>query len=130
MPGYEYRCLDCRKRFEIFLSYKEYGTVEVRCKYCQSSNVQRKIGRVRVARSTPERMQNLADPSRLNSIEDDPRALGSMMRDMRSELGESMPAEFDEVVDRLDHGQTPGQIDSAMPDLSSDYGSGTPDTDF
>jgi putative FmdB family regulatory protein len=124
MPNYEYRCLDCRKRFEVFLSYKEYGTVEVRCKHCQSTHVQRKIGRVRVTRSTPERMQSLADPARLNSIEDDPRALGSMMREMRSELGEQMPSEFDEVVDRLDHGQSPEQIDSALPDLSDDYSSG------
>lgn len=124
MPGYEYRCQDCRKRFDIFLSYKEYGTVEVRCPHCQSANVQRKIGRVRVARSTPDRMRGLSDPSRLNSVEDDPRALGSMMREMRSELGESMPAEFDEVVDRLDHGQSPEQIDSSMPDLTDDYSSG------
>jgi putative FmdB family regulatory protein len=123
MPGYEYCCLDCRKRFDIFLSYKEYGTVEVRCPHCQSANVQRKIGRVRVARSSPDRMRGLSDPSRLNSIEDDPRALGSMMREMRSELGETMPAEFDEVVDRLDHGQSPEQIDSALPDLSDDYSS-------
>jgi putative FmdB family regulatory protein len=123
MPGYEYRCLDCRKRFDIFLSYKEYGTVDVHCPHCQSANVQRKIGRVRVARSTPDRIQGLSDPSRLNSIEDDPRALGTMMREMRSELGETMPAEFDEVVDRLDHGQSPEQIDSSMPDLSDDYSS-------
>jgi putative FmdB family regulatory protein len=124
MPSYEYRCLDCRKRFDVFLTYKEYGMVEVRCKHCQSAHVQRKIGRVRVTRSTPDRMQGLADPSRMNSIEDDPRALGSMMREMRSELGEQMPSEFDEVVDRLDHGQSPEQIDSALPDLSDDYSSG------
>ncbi len=123
MPGYEYRCVDCRKRFEVFLTYKEYGTIEVRCPHCRSANVQRKIGRVRISRSTPDRMKNLADPSRLNSLEDDPRALGSMMREMRTELGEQMPAEFDEVVDRLDHGQSPEQIDSALPDLSDDYSS-------
>jgi putative FmdB family regulatory protein len=123
MPAYEYRCLDCRKRFDIFLSYTEYGSVQVHCPHCQSANVQRKIGRIRVARSTPDRMKGLSDPSRLNSIEDDPRALGSMMREMRSELGETMPAEFDEVVDRLDHGQSPEQIDSSMPDLSDDYSS-------
>jgi|APHig6443717497_1056834.scaffolds.fasta_scaffold209031_1 putative FmdB family regulatory protein len=123
MPNYEYRCLDCKKRFEVFLTYKEYGTVEVRCKHCQSAHVQRKIGRVRMTRSTPDRMQSLSDPSRLNSIEDDPRALGSMMREMRSELGEQMPSEFDEVVDRLDHGQSPEQIDSALPGLSDDYSS-------
>ncbi len=50
MPTYEYRCLDCRKRFEVFMTYAEYGTRAVTCLHCGSSNVQRRIGRVRVAR--------------------------------------------------------------------------------
>lgn len=121
MPNYEFRCLDCKKKFDVFLSYSDYGNVKVTCKYCGSNNVQRRIGRIRISRSTPERLQNLADPARLNSLEDDPRALGSMMRDMQTELGEEMPAEFDEVVDRLDHGQSPEQIDREIPDLSESF---------
>lgn len=128
MPNYEYRCQDCRKRFEVRLSYKEYGETVITCPHCKGEHVQRRIGRIRLSRSTPERLQNLADPSRLNSIDDDPQALGQMMRDMRSELGEEMPAEFDEVVDRLGHGQSPEQIDSDMPGLSDDY-SAAPDLD-
>jgi putative FmdB family regulatory protein len=124
MPNYEYRCLDCKKRFDIFLTFNEYGKTLIHCKHCASTNVQRKIGRVRISRSMPDRLQNLADPSRLNSIDEDPRALGSMMRQMQSELGEDMPSEFDEVVDRLDHGQSPEQIDSDLPDLSVNYGTG------
>jgi putative FmdB family regulatory protein len=134
MPNYEYRCLDCKKRFEVFLSYKEYETTEVKCKYCGASNVQRRIGRVRISRSAPDRLQNMADPSRLGSIDDDPQALGSMMRQMRSELGEEMPPEFDEVVDRLDHGQSPEQIDNELPDISDGFSDGSeslpPDLDF
>ncbi len=45
MPFYEYRCLDCRKRFQVFLTYAEYGTRPVQCTHCGSANVQRKIGR-------------------------------------------------------------------------------------
>ncbi|HEX7555285.1 MAG TPA: zinc ribbon domain-containing protein [Leptolinea sp.] len=130
MPNYEYRCLDCKKRFEVFLSFSEYGTALIHCKHCASTNVQRKIGRIRISRSAPDRLQNLADPSRMNSIDEDPRALGSMMRQMQSELGESMPAEFDEVVDRLDHGQSPEQIDSDLPDLSNDYSTGADTSDL
>lgn len=127
MPNYEYRCLDCRKRFDIFLTYKEYETANVLCRHCGSSNIQRQIGRIRISRSTPDRLQNLADPSSLNSIDNDPQALGKMMRQMQSELGEEMPPEFDEVVDRLGHGQSPEQIDKDLPDMSDGSGD-IPDT--
>jgi putative FmdB family regulatory protein len=118
MPTYDYRCLDCKKRFDIFLTYAEYGSMQICCKHCNSSNVQRRIGRVRVSRSGAAHMQNLADPSNLDTVEDDPRTLGRMMREMRSELGEEMPAEFDEVVNRLERGHTPEQISQDIPDLA------------
>ncbi|MBN1372213.1 MAG: zinc ribbon domain-containing protein [Anaerolineaceae bacterium] len=117
MPNYEYRCFDCRKRFMLFFTYAEYGTKPAVCPYCKGTNVQRKIGRVRVARSDDSRMESLADPSNLSGLEDDPRALGRMMREMSKETGESMGAEFDEVVDRLEKGQSPEDIERELPDL-------------
>ena len=127
MPNYDYRCLNCKKKFEVFLSYQEYGNKRVECPHCGSDHLQRRIGRIRLSRSTPDRMQSLSDPANLNAIDDDPQALGKMMRQMRSELGEEMPPEFDEVVDRLDHGQSPEQIDHDLPDLSDSF-SGSADT--
>jgi hypothetical protein len=67
-----------------------------------------------------ERMQNLADPSNLDALEDDPRLLGRMMREMRSEIGEEMPAEFDEVVNRLERGHSPEEISQDIPSLSDE----------
>ena len=26
MPNYQYRCKDCNRRFEVFMTYSEYGT--------------------------------------------------------------------------------------------------------
>jgi putative FmdB family regulatory protein len=124
MPNYDYYCLDCKKRFDIFLTYKEYETTVVQCKFCGSLHIQRRIGRVRISRSTPDRMQQLADPASLNSIDEDPQALGKMMRQMQSELGEEMPPEFNEVVDRLDHGQSPEQIEKDLPDMSDNISDG------
>jgi len=48
--------------------------------------------------------------------------LGRMMRQMGSELGEELPPEFDEVVDRLEKGQSPEEIEQALPDLADDAG--------
>jgi putative FmdB family regulatory protein len=122
MPYYDYRCLNCKRRFSIFMTYNEFGQRDVICSHCGSMDVQRKIGRIRVARSEDSRLEDLADPSALEGLEDDPRALGKMMRKMSSEMGEDMGPEFDEVIDRLEAGQDPEDIKKSMPELAEDRG--------
>jgi putative FmdB family regulatory protein len=119
MPSYEYRCLDCHRKFEIFMSFSEYGTRQVQCQHCQSTNIRRLISRVRFARSDESRLENLADPANLANLEDDPKSLGRMMRQMSGEVGEEMGPEFDEVVKRLESGQSPDQIEKELPDLGN-----------
>jgi putative FmdB family regulatory protein len=120
MPNYEYVCQDCRRRFLVFMTYSEYGTRTVECPHCKSAHVTRKINRVRVARSDESRLASMADPSSLSEIDNDPRALGKMMRQMSSEVGEDMGAEFNEVVHRLESGQSPDQIEKDLPDLGAE----------
>jgi putative FmdB family regulatory protein len=120
MPTYQYRCLNCKKRFDVFLTYQEYGARPVVCAHCQSTNVMRRIGRVRFARSEESRLDNLADPSALDGLDDDPRALGRMMRKMSQETGEDLGPEFGEVIDRLEAGQDPEEIEKSIPDLAGD----------
>ncbi len=121
MPLYDYFCQNCQKRFDVFMTYAEYGTRPVTCSACGSKNVRRRVPRVRVAKSEETRMDSLAgdfsDPPALAGLEDDPRAMGRMMRKMGNEMGEEMPPEFSEVVDRLEKGQSPEEIESALPDL-------------
>jgi putative FmdB family regulatory protein len=124
MPSYEYRCKNCKRRFEVYLSYDEYGKHEVHCVNCNSLEVQRTIGRIRIAHSEESRLENLADPANLAGLEDDPKALARMMREMGEELG----PEYDEVLDRLESGQSPDEIESSMPDLDAEGGGmGGPD---
>ncbi|UCH59901.1 MAG: zinc ribbon domain-containing protein [Anaerolineales bacterium] len=122
MPSYPYRCLNCKKRFEIFMSYSEYGSLPVSCPHCKSDQVQRRIGRIRFARSEESQLESLADPANLEGLEDDPKALGRMMRRMSREMGEDMGPEFDEVIDRLEKGQSPEEIEEALPDLGGEGG--------
>jgi hypothetical protein len=111
------------------MSYEEYGTKRVHCVHCGSEQVRRLISRVRVAKSDDRRLEDLADPAALEGLEDDPQALGRMMRKMSDEMGEDLGPEFDEVVDRLEKGQSPEEIESAMPDLADDLGGGMDDMD-
>ncbi|MBN2386348.1 MAG: zinc ribbon domain-containing protein [Anaerolineales bacterium] len=132
MPIYEYICLDCNQRFEIFMTFAEYGTRPVACPACRSKRTRRRLPRVRVARSEESRMESLAgdlsDPAALEGLEDDPRALGRMMRQMGSDLGEEIPPEFNEVVDRLEKGQSPQEIEKELPDLDAGLDSGWDET--
>lgn len=129
MPNYEYRCLNCERRFEVYLSYNDYGKQSLRCPHCNSEQVERRIGRIRFARSEESRLESLADPSNLAGLEDDPQAMARMMRQMSSETGEDLGPEFEEVMDRLESGQSPDEIEEAMPDMGTG-GAGMGGEDF
>lgn len=128
MPIYEYRCHDCRRRVSIF--FRSFSDVEEQptCPRCGGTKLARLVSRVAVVRSEDSRLDDLADPSMMAGLdEDDPKSVARWMRKMGAETGEDLPEEFDEVIDRLESGQSPEEIESAMPDLSGDMGGGMPD---
>ena len=119
MPVYDYRCAACKKRFEIFLTYSEYDYHENICPACGSKKVSRVIRKVRVTRGDRGRLASLADKNALDALDSDPKSLGRMMREMKSEVGaDGLPNEFDEVVERLEEGQSPDEIERDLPDLA------------
>jgi putative FmdB family regulatory protein len=127
MPTYEFRCNDCNHKFDIFLSYQEYENALINCPACGGSNPARIIRPIRISRTEESRLDSLSDPNLLEGLDDDPQTLGKMMREMSRELGEDMGPEFDEVVDRLEKGQTPEEIERDLPDLGADGGIPGPD---
>ena len=120
MPVYEYRCQNCRRLVRLTFTFSEYGKVEPTCPHCESKNLTRRIGRVAMAKSEDARMDGLMDDSALAGLdEDDPRSLGKFMRKMSNEMGEDIGDEFNEVVDRLEKGESPESIEKSMPDLGA-----------
>jgi putative FmdB family regulatory protein len=124
MPTYDFICKDCNQRFDVFITFAEYGKKKVACMHCGSKNIRRRMTKVRIAKSEDSRMESMADDfSGFEGLEDDPRAMGKMMRKMGKEMGEDLPPEFDEVVGRLESGQSPEEIEKEIPDLGkSDSG--------
>jgi putative FmdB family regulatory protein len=121
MPTYDFICNTCNQRFDVFMTFAEYGKKTVKCIHCSSKNVRRRMTKVRIAKSEETRMESMADDfSGFEGMEDDPKAMGQMMRKMGKEMGEDLPPEFDEVVDRLESGQNPEDIEKAIPDLGGD----------
>jgi putative FmdB family regulatory protein len=120
MPTYDFICNDCSQRFEVFLTFSEYGKKTIKCAHCNSKNVRRRMTKVRVAKSEGSRMESMADDfSGFEGMEDNPEAMGRMMRKMGKEMGEDLPPEFNEVVDRLEKGQSPEDIEKELPDLGN-----------
>lgn len=125
MPIYEFRCQECRRPVRLTYSFSEYEEATPTCPHCGSEELQRRIGRVALARSEDSRMDSMLDDSALAGLdEEDPQALGQFMRKMSREMGEDLGEEFEEVVDRLEKGQSPEDIEQAMPDLADDGGAG------
>jgi len=125
MPIYEYRCRDCRRRVSVF--YRSFAASEGQptCPRCGGTRLTRLISRVAVVRSEESRLDDLADPSMLDDLdENDPKSLARWMRKMGDEAGEEMPSEFGEVMDRLESGQSPEEIEDAMPGLAQDMDMG------
>ena len=120
MPTYDFICNDCAQRFDVYMTYSEYGTRLGVCSNCGSKNTRRRMTRVRIAKSDESRFDSLeGDMGNLEGLENDPKALGRMMRKMGKESGEDLPPEFDDVVGRLESGQSPEQIETEMPDLGA-----------
>jgi putative FmdB family regulatory protein len=120
MPTYDFICNNCDQRFDVFLTFAEYGKKKVSCTHCNSKNVRRRMTKVRIAKSDDSRMDAMAnDFSGFEGMEDNPKEMGRMMRKMGKEMGEELPPEFNEVVDRLESGQSPDEIESAIPDLGN-----------
>ena len=123
MPIYEYRCHSCGRRVSIlWYTFSEAEEATPRCPRCGSENLTRLISRVAVVRSEEARLEALADPSYWGDVdENDPRSLARFMKKMTSELGEDLGDlgdEFNEVIDRLEAGQSPEEIEREMPELA------------
>lgn len=120
MPIYEYICLDCRKRVNVFFrTFSEASDDAARCPNCNGARLRRLVSRVAVLKSEESRMDDLADSSLMAGLEqEDPRALASFMRRMSGEMGEPLDDEMNEVINRLEAGESPDEIEQSMPDLA------------
>ena len=97
MPIYEYRCHECKKKFEMLILSAEKESV-VKCAHCESKKVERLISRVRVMKSVESRMESLADPSKMSFDENDPRSVAKWVKKIGKEAGEDIG---DDAVDQM-----------------------------
>ncbi|MBZ0306805.1 MAG: zinc ribbon domain-containing protein [Anaerolineae bacterium] len=119
MPTYEFLCNDTGQVFEVyFRTFADYDPTEVCSPFTGSSNVTRLISSVALSLSGSHLDALLqGDEQTLSGLENaDPTALGHALRQMAAETGEDMGSEFDEIVGRLESGQSPQDIEQSLPD--------------
>jgi len=122
VPIYEYRCPNCKKKVSVFFpSISRVDHASARCPHCGSGGLARLMSRVRVlrgaSRSSESSDDDVADDMLGGLDENDPRSMGRFMRKMAEESGEDIPPEFNEVVNRLEKGESPEDIEKSMPEL-------------
>jgi len=122
LPIYEYFCHDCKRRVSIlWRSFSEAEASSPRCPLCGGENLTRLISRVSMLRSEESLLEDLASPESLAGLdENDPKSIARWMRKMSREIGEDLGPEFEEVIDRLEAGQSPEEIEKEMPELGGE----------
>ncbi len=117
MPIYEYVCLDCGKKFTVYVLNVVGGQEEAVCPRCGSKNVRKLISRIRYIESEEARLERLAESTDIENLDpNDPKALAKFVKKMGQELGDEFGPEFEEMVDRIESGELDGEIsDSGEP---------------
>jgi putative FmdB family regulatory protein len=99
MPIYEYHCANCRRRVSLLvMRISDPGTP--RCPRCGGERLTRLLSRFATLRSEDDRLDSLADPTRLGDLdENDPKSVARWMKKMGGELGEDAGDDWGEMVD-------------------------------
>ena len=110
MPVYEFRCNQCKSRVSVFQRRVD-SPVGAVCSKCGSGDLTRLVSRFAVVRGEGAVLDTLDDGSLLAGVdESDPRSVAAWARKMSSRFGEEMEPEFDEMIDRMEAGETPDDL--------------------
>jgi putative FmdB family regulatory protein len=117
MPVYEYRCNSCQRVYSILVRSLSAQAAPT-CPRCGATDARRLISRFAVLRSPDSQADSLADMAADagDVDENDPRSIARWARRMGDELGEDVGPEFNEMVDRLEAGESPDSIDESLGD--------------
>ena len=106
MPVYEFACNACGAPVSVFVRSMS-SPVAGQCERCGSTDLRRLVSRFAVTRSGGADSFDPLDDGSLDGLdENDPRAVASWARRMQREMGEDLGPEFDDMVDRLERGDS------------------------
>ena len=154
MPIYEYYCPDNHRIYSFYAKTLAQGQTIPRCPDAPAFRMKKILspfavtGRTRKAENegkgaeAPAAGENPAGDARMeaamsamegefsNVDENDPRAMGRMMRRMSQLTGEKLDGEMEEVVRKLEEGADPDQLEAEMGGALGDEGGGESDDPY
>lgn len=108
MPLYEYRCNACSAKVSMFVRSIN-ADANATCDRCGSTDMRRLISRVAVLHAP-------VDPTKLNKAElldgvdySDPASMAQFFRRVGETFQDESNEHMDEIIGRLDHGESVGQ---------------------
>ncbi|HLF79030.1 MAG TPA: zinc ribbon domain-containing protein [Dehalococcoidia bacterium] len=104
MPVYEFTCNACGAPVSVFVRAIS-SPVNAKCERCGSADLKRLVSRFAVI-NTGGGIDSMDDAMLAGLDENDPKAMAAWARSMRSEMGEDAGPEFDEMVERLERGES------------------------
>jgi putative FmdB family regulatory protein len=104
MPVYEFNCNACGARISVFVRSMS-SPVRGKCERCGSPDLRRLVSRFAVI-SAGGGLDSLDDDAFAGMDENDPRAMAAWARRMRAEMGDEAGPEFDDMVERLERGES------------------------
>lgn len=118
MPIYEYRCADCRRRASLYYqTFSAAANASPVCPSCQSTNLSRLVSRVFQMKSEDAQLDDLSDPSAFGDVdENDPKSVARWARKLGQQMGEDLGDDWQEMVDRIEAGDDPGEGPEGAPD--------------
>ncbi len=126
MPVYEFVCNACSAPLSVFVRSIN-SPVNASCERCGSTDVRRAVSKFAVLRSGGDGLDFMDEEAMMRGFdENDPKAMASWARRMKSELGEDMGPEFDTIVEKMERGEMPAG-DFGMGDDGHDHGDGLDD---
>lgn len=109
MPIYEYRCLNCKQKFDVFMHH--FSSELPICSKCNDNqSVQRVFSTFRVQKTYKDVYEGiLSDGQLVNGLQhNDPKALLEWNRRMDND--DHVEPQFEETIGRISHGEMPPKI--------------------
>jgi putative FmdB family regulatory protein len=101
VPVYEFTCNACRAPLSVFVRSIS-SPINAVCERCGSADVQRRVSKFAVLRGSGGDDFDFG----AGFDESDPRAMAAWARQMQRETGEDMGPEFEDMVGRLERGES------------------------
>jgi putative FmdB family regulatory protein len=121
MPIYEYRCAACNRRSSVLVRSMT-SAVRPKCEHCGSSKLSRLMSKFAVRKGSVG-SDGLDDLGGMDDVdENDPRSVARWARRMREESGEDLGPEFDQMIDRIEAGESPEDVMGGEGNLDGDDG--------